>query len=147
MSETQPTAPADPVVSVAPGVKRTIPVKEPPPFKWKLMGYVDGYTVTLLKAIEREDAEAQLLRLQEEGYYRGLEIYPIDAKVPADPDAGRIHRERKAKEKTAAREAAAKESARRSAAAKRSSPSKPARKPAAKAAKPRPAAKKSAKKK
>lgn len=97
-------------------VKRTIPIKEPPPFKWKLIGYVEGLTVTLLKAIELPDAEAQLVRLAEEGYYRGLQIFPIDAKVPNDPQAARHSKERKAKELVVSKEKARKEAAKKPAA-------------------------------
>ena len=150
MSTTEPTPviPPDPVSAA----KRTIAIKEPPPFKWKLMGYVDGLTVTLLKAVEREDAEAQMTRLEEEGYYRGLEIYPIDAKVPADPQAARHAKEKKARDKAAAQEKARKDAAaaKRDAAAKKASAArKPVTVKALKkpASKPKAAAKKTAKKK
>jgi hypothetical protein len=63
--------------------------KEGPGFEWKLVGYADGLTLTLLKAVEHKDAEAQLNRLRSEGYYDGLAIYPIDAAVPPPPSSRR----------------------------------------------------------
>ena len=59
--------------------------KEPPPFAWKLTGYADGLTLTLLKCIEKKDAEAQKARLECEGYYTGLMITPLDAPVSPPP--------------------------------------------------------------
>ncbi|HEY3246455.1 MAG TPA: hypothetical protein VGM03_24170 [Phycisphaerae bacterium] len=56
---------------------------EPPPFKWKLVGESAGISVTLIKSIEREEVEAQLLRLQQEGYYRKLLVVPIEEPPPA----------------------------------------------------------------
>jgi hypothetical protein len=61
--------------------------KEPPAFAWKLTGYSDGLTLTLLKCVDPKDAESQLERLQQEGRYKGLLISPIDAPVPPPPDA------------------------------------------------------------
>lgn len=63
--------------------------KEVPSFEWKLIGYADGLTLTLLKSVEHKDVEAQLNRLQSEGHYLGLAIYPIDAKVPPPPPGAR----------------------------------------------------------
>jgi hypothetical protein len=90
----------NPVVPSPP--RRNYSVKEPPAFKWKIAGYVNGLTVTLLKAVERDEVEAQLERLQAEGYYRGVDIYPIEAKVPPDPLAARFAREEKAARRLAA---------------------------------------------
>lgn len=64
--------------------------KEVPAFEWKLVGYVDGLTVTLLKSVERSEVEAQLERLSNESYYRDVTIYPIDAEVPPDPLAAKF---------------------------------------------------------
>jgi hypothetical protein len=72
--------------------KRAVPdprQKEGPGFEWKLVGYADGLTLTLLKSVEHKDVEAQLNRLQSEGYYDGLAIYPIDASVPPPPSSSR----------------------------------------------------------
>ena len=59
--------------------------KEPPAFAWKLTGYADGLTLTLLKCVERKDAEAQLVRLEKEGYYTGLLITALTDPVPPGP--------------------------------------------------------------
>ncbi len=59
--------------------------KEPPAFAWKLTGYADGLTLTLLKCVERKDAEAQLVRLEKEGYYTGLLISALTDPVPPGP--------------------------------------------------------------
>jgi len=61
--------------------------KEPPAFAWKLTGYSDGLTLTLLKCVDPKDAESQLERLQQEGRYKGLLISPIEVPVPPPPDA------------------------------------------------------------
>ncbi len=58
---------------------------EPPPFRWKLVGQSAGVAVTLIKCIEREEVEAQLVRLLEEGYYRELNIVPIDPSAAPRP--------------------------------------------------------------
>ena len=118
--------------------------KEPPAFKWKLAGYVDGLTVTLLKAVDQAEVEAQLERLQAEGYYRDLTIYPIDAKVPPDPMAARFAKERKAAERAAAPAKGSKSAHRPAKApAAKAAPAKAKPKPVKPAArKPAPAAKK-----
>ena len=69
-----PQAPPSP--RRAPGTKEIIPMA------WKLVGTSAGTPVTLLRSIERSDVEAQLARLEIEGYYQQLTIYPIAAKVP-----------------------------------------------------------------
>lgn len=63
----------------APGTKEVIPLA------WKLVGMSEGTPVTLLKCIERVDAEAQMQRLESEHFYSELEIYPIDEVVPLSP--------------------------------------------------------------
>lgn len=67
-------------VAAAPG-KKSLGVKEVIPFRWKLLGAADGLTLTLFKSVEREDSDAQLERLQKEGYYKDLRIVEADAKV------------------------------------------------------------------
>lgn len=69
----------------APGQKEVIP------FAWKVCGYAyDGHTLTLFKAVECADAEAQLARLQQEAYYEGLKVYGIDEAVPPSPLARKL---------------------------------------------------------
>jgi hypothetical protein len=70
-----------------PGVPRRAPgQKEVIPFAWKVCGYsFDGQTLTLFKSVELADSEAHLARLESEGYYEGLKVYPIDEKVPPSP--------------------------------------------------------------
>lgn len=67
--------------------KRALGVKEPIIFKWKLVGRSNNMTLTLFKAVEREDVEAQFERTQREGYYKDLKILEADEKVdqPAQP--------------------------------------------------------------
>ena len=87
--------------------------KEPPPFAWKLTGYADGLTLTLLKCIEKKDAEAQKARLECEGYYTGLMITPLDAPVSPPPNVRKkwepepSFTTRTSKKKTAAKKKAA----------------------------------------
>lgn len=74
------------IVGVVPAVngtpvKKPLGVKEVIPFKWKLVGTAHHTTLTLFKAVEREDVEAQLERVQREGYYTDLRIFEKDAKV------------------------------------------------------------------
>ncbi len=68
--------------SASPAAKK----KEPPAFAWKLTGYADGLTLTLLKCVDKKDADAQMERLQAEGYYTGLLVSAIDDTVPPPPD-------------------------------------------------------------
>ena len=70
--------------------------KEVIPLAWKLVGISDGMPVTLLKCVERIEAEAQLERLQGERYYKNLGIYAIDDRVPVPAAAA------KARQKTIA---------------------------------------------
>jgi hypothetical protein len=125
--------------------------KEVPAFEWKLVGYADGLTLTLLKSVEHKDAEAQLNRLQSEGYYDGLAIYPIDAPVPPPPSSRRQRggnvssRKGTARAKQGkARKGDAKRSAKRAPVGKKKAGS-PARSKAASARKARPAQSKRAK--
>lgn len=71
-----------------PGAKEVIP------FEWKLIGEANGLALTLFKAIEREDVEAQLERVQREGYYGNLRILGNTEKVkqPASPKSGKAVR-------------------------------------------------------
>jgi hypothetical protein len=71
--------PGAPVIDAAPGPpKRSVGPKELPPFEWKVIGESYGAIVTLYKSIEREDADAQLERLERDGYYAKLRI--VEAK-------------------------------------------------------------------
>lgn len=73
----QPEAPA------RPGHRRGAPgAKDIPAFKWKLMGRSGDMFLTLFKAVEREEVEAQLERLGKESYYRDLRILDADTVVP-----------------------------------------------------------------
>ncbi len=64
-------------------VQRRAPaIKEVIPLAWKLVGTSAGTPVTLLKCIERKDAEVQMARLEAEGYYQRLEIFGAEEKVP-----------------------------------------------------------------
>jgi len=67
--------------------KRALGVKEPIIFKWKLIGTSNGMALTLFKAVEREDVDAQFERIQREGYYTDLKILDAEAKVeqPTQP--------------------------------------------------------------
>jgi len=84
-------APDEPVVktekeAVAPvASKKPLGVKEVIPFRWKLVGTSGGLTLTLFKAVERADVEAQYERVCNEGYYKDARILEIDPKsiVPA----------------------------------------------------------------
>ena len=48
---------------------------------WKLIGTSNNMTLTLFKAVEREDVDAQYERTRKEGYYTDLKIVDADAKV------------------------------------------------------------------
>jgi len=61
--------------------KKSLGPKDPPPFLWKLVGRSGHSILTLFKAAEREDADAQLARLSREGYYKDLQILDINAAV------------------------------------------------------------------
>jgi len=72
------------VVPVSPG-RRAPGTKEVIPFRWKLVGESSGFVLTLFKAIEREDVEAQLERVRIEGYYVNLRIMDVNEKVVQPP--------------------------------------------------------------
>lgn len=74
------SAPGGPV----PG-RKSLGVKEPIVFKWKVVGRSDHMNVTLFKSVEREEAEAQLERLTRDGYYTHLSIMEASAKVDQPP--------------------------------------------------------------
>ena len=61
--------------------KKSPGTKEVIAFKWKLVGESYGVALTLFKAIERPDVEAQLTRVDREGYYKNLRILEADEKV------------------------------------------------------------------
>lgn len=73
--------PAPGAAQPAPSGKKAIGVKEVPPFEWKLLGTADGYTLTLFKSVEREDSDAQLVRVRKDGYYKDLRVVDIDMKI------------------------------------------------------------------
>ncbi len=62
--------------------KRSIGVKEVIPFAWKLLGDAcDGMTMTLFKAVEREEVEAHFERTTRDGHYNNLRIVKADEKI------------------------------------------------------------------
>lgn len=81
--------------------RKSLGPKEPPAFLWKLIGHSGGMAVTLFKAAEREDIEAQCDRLRREGYYADLRIVDINEKIvhPNPPPPPRKPAKRVAKEK------------------------------------------------
>jgi len=122
--------------------KRALGVKEPIIFKWKLVGTSNKTTLTLFKAVEREDVEAQFERTQREGYYTDLKILEADEKVdqPAQPKGTkksipRIERGSKKSISTATRTEVAKRSVSPS---RKPTPSKSASKTEVKARKKKP---------
>lgn len=76
-----------------PGSKRGPGAKELPPLQWKLVGMAGNVPVTLLRCIERTEAEAQLERLSLEHYYDELAIHPINAVVPISSAAAKSRRQ------------------------------------------------------
>lgn len=68
-------------IDAIPAGKKSLGQKEVIPFEWKLIGDAEGYSLTLFKAIEREEVEAQYERVQKEGYYKNLKILTNDEKV------------------------------------------------------------------
>lgn len=65
-----------------PGVARkAMGTKEIIPFAWKLIGRSGDLMVTLFKAVERDDVQAQFDRLTAEGYYRDLQIVDVNFKI------------------------------------------------------------------
>jgi len=58
--------------------KKPLGVKEVIPFEWKLVGSSGGLVLTLFKAIERDDVEAQRERVEREGFYQDLRVLPAN---------------------------------------------------------------------
>lgn len=75
-----------PVAAVV-AVKRSAGPKEPVPFEWKIVGESDGAIITLFKSVEREDADAQLERLQRDGYYQKIRILGAREVIKQPPSA------------------------------------------------------------
>jgi len=67
----------------APAGRKALGTKEIIPFRWKVVGFTDDLVVTLFKSTEQEDAQAQLERLRQDGYYTNLQIVTIDTKIDA----------------------------------------------------------------
>lgn len=82
--DNQPAAAPVRVIRKGPGAKEVIP------FEWKLVGESRGLTITLFKAIEREEVEAHLLRLQDDGYYKKLRILDNNAKLTQSASVSRV---------------------------------------------------------
>lgn len=61
--------------------RRSLNVKEIPPFEWKLVGKSRGVFLTLFKAVSRDDVEAQLERVRHDGYYTETSILPLDEPI------------------------------------------------------------------
>lgn len=74
------SAPGGPV----PG-RKSLGVKEPIVFNWKIVGRSGHMNVTLFKSVEREEVEAQLERLTRDGYYTHLQILEAKAVVEQPP--------------------------------------------------------------
>jgi hypothetical protein len=74
------SAPGGPV----PG-RKSLGVKEPIVFNWKIVGRSGNMNVTLFKSVEREEVEAQLERLTRDGYYTHLQILEAKAVVEQPP--------------------------------------------------------------
>ena len=70
----------------APAGRKPPGSKDVPAFEWKLMGESHGVELTLFKAVERAEVEAQLERVRRESYYRNLRI--LDAKEKVAQPAG-----------------------------------------------------------
>ena len=74
------SAPGGPV----PG-RKSLGVKEPIVFNWKIVGRSGNMNVTLFKSVEREEVEGQLERLTRDGYYTHLQILEAKAVVEQPP--------------------------------------------------------------
>lgn len=61
--------------------RRSLNVREIPPFEWKLVGKSRGVFLTLFKAVSREDVEAQLERVRHDGYYTEISILALDEPI------------------------------------------------------------------
>lgn len=72
----KPGAPqSGPIARRAPGAKEVIP------FQWKLLGECRGVILTLFKAVEKDEVEAQYERLARDGYYGKLRITGAEEKI------------------------------------------------------------------
>lgn len=67
--------------NTAPAGKKSLGQKEIIPFEWKLIGESAGCFLTLFKAIELEEVEAQMERVRKEGYYKNLKILANTDKI------------------------------------------------------------------
>ena len=127
--------------------QRSSSAKEVIPFEWKLIGESQGFALILFKAIERDEVEAQLERVQRDGYYGNLRIIGNTEQVK-QPASAKARRERqtaastKAVERSIAEAKAKKEKAEAKLKASSVSKTKPPVKPPVK-----PAPKKAVKKK
>lgn len=75
----------DPAAGSPAAVKRSLGVKEPIEFKFKVIGRAAGMILTLFKAVERPDADAQFERLSKEGYYKDLQVVEASMKIEQPP--------------------------------------------------------------
>lgn len=73
--------------------QRSSSAKEVIPFEWKLIGESQGFALILFKAIERDEVEAQLERVQRDGYYGNLRIIGNTEQVK-QPASAKARRER-----------------------------------------------------
>ncbi len=103
--------------------------KDVPPFEWKLVGEANGVILTLFKAVERDEVEAQHVRLTKDGYYTKLRILDVNEKLkqPASAKMIGVRTGRVAKQSTSSKATTARASTLRTSKSK----SKP--KPTAKA--------------
>ncbi|MFQ5589820.1 MAG: hypothetical protein ACE5HE_01530 [Phycisphaerae bacterium] len=76
--------------------KKSLSGKEIPRFEWKLLGESQDVIVTLFKAVDRTEVEAQLERVRKEGYYSGLRIVEADMEIkqpkPPQPPPRKIRK-------------------------------------------------------
>ena len=133
---------------VAPATKKPLGTKEVIPFEWKLIGESEGMILTLFKAVDRAEVEAQMERVQREGYYTNLRILEADVPLkqphPVEIPAKSAKPVNKSARAARPKRAAAKQGTAKSAAPKRSTKaSRPSKsKGARKRAKKKPIAKK-----
>ncbi len=99
------SAPGGPV----PG-RKSLGVKEPIVFMWKIVGRSGHMNITLFKSVEREEVETQIERLTRDGYYTNLQILEATAKVeqPPQPKEVKKAKVREVPVKAPERQAAAK---------------------------------------
>lgn len=81
LAESIETKKADKSKKPASTGKRPLGTKEVIPFEWKLVGVSQGIVLTLFKAVERADVDAQYERVKREGYYTDLRILNINEEV------------------------------------------------------------------